>query len=161
MDILAKLKAGRSVTKSIPLGDVLVAMRILTEQDHQEAGWAANAMLDKHDAELNPANADIFESEKFTQLIQRFLIDPDTRKPVFPSADEVRQTLTRDERNALADAYFEFEKEHSPSERTMSEGEFEALLEEVKKKPEMPALSDLSGATLRRLVLSLASQQKS
>jgi hypothetical protein len=164
-DILAKLKAGRSVTKIIVIGDgegsVSAALRILTEQDHQEAGWAANAMLEKHDAELNPANADLFESEKFTELIRRFLIDPETKKPVFASAAEVRETLSRDERNALADDYFDFEKEHSPSDRTMSEADFVALLETVKKKPEMPALNGLSGATLRRLVLSLASQPKS
>lgn len=155
-DILAKLKAGRDFTKTVPVGDVSLGLRILTEQDHQEAGWAANELLDKHEAELNAANADLFESEKATQLIQRFVVDPDTGKPVFPNAAAVRETLSRDQRNTIADRYFDFEKEHSPSERTLSDAEFTALLEDVKKKPDMQRLNDLSGALLKRLVLSLA-----
>lgn len=161
MDILAKLKAGRSVTKTTALGDIKIGLRLLTEQDHQEAGWAANAMLDKHDAELSAANADIFESEKATQLLMRFVIDPDTGRPVFPDAAEVRATLTRDERNALADAYYDFEREYSPTERTMDEAEFMALLTDVKKKPEPTTLNDLSGALLKRLLLALVSPPNS
>jgi hypothetical protein len=154
-DILAKLKAGRSVIKTFPLGDITLGLRILTETDYQEAGWAANALLDTHEAELTVANADLFESEKATQLIMRFVVDPTTRKPVFPSADEVRNTLSRAERNAIADKYYDFEKEYSPSERTMSEEQFAALLEDVKKKPDDQRLNDLSGALLKKLVLSL------
>lgn len=161
MDILAKLKAGSTVTTPIEVRGVPMALRILTEQDHQEAGWAANAMLVQHKAELTTANADIFEAEKFTELIRRFVIDPDTGKPVFPTAGEVRATLSREERNAIADAYYDFEKEHSPSERTMDDAEFAALFEDVKKKPDLQSLNGLSGAMLKRLVLSLASQPTS
>lgn len=155
-DLLSKLKAGRSVIKPFPLGALTLGLRLLVETDYDAAGWAANDLLAKHDAELSPANADLFESEKMTQLLLRFLVDPNTGKPVFTTADEVRDTLTREERIAIADAYFDFEREYSPSERTMSEGEFAQLLDQVKKKPEQHALTGLSGALLRRLVLSLA-----
>ena len=133
-------------------------MRILTERDYQDAGWAANALLDEFKTELKTSNADLFESEKATQLLLRFIVDPDTKKPVFSSAEEVLATLTRADRNFIGTAYFDFEKEHSPSERTMSEREFDALLEEIKKKPGTPRLSGLSGAMLKRLVSSLAAQ---
>lgn len=156
MDTLAKLKAGRSVVKTVTVGDVAIGLRILTEQDRMEAGWAAVAMLDKHETELNVANAELFEAEKAIQLLLRFVVDPDTKKPVFPSADEVRETLAREERNAIGDAYYDFEREYSPSERTMSEADFKALLDDIKKKPDATRLNDLSGAMLKRLLLTLA-----
>lgn len=155
-DILAKLKAGRDFTKTVRIGEVALGLRILTERDHQDAGWAANDLLDERKTELKASNADLFESEKATQLIQRFVVDPATGKPVFPTADDVLDTLSRDQRNEIGAAYFDFEKEYSPSERTMSDAEFAELLEDVKKKPDMQLLTDLSGALLKRLVLSLA-----
>jgi hypothetical protein len=157
-NILDKLKASRDVIKPIVIGDVVLGMRILTERDYQDAGWAANALLDNFKTELKPSNADLFESEKATQLLQRFIVDPDSKKPVFSSAEEVLAALTRSERNYIGAAYFDFEREHSPSERTMSSKEFDELLEEVKKKPETQRLNDLSGAMLKKLVSSLAAQ---
>jgi hypothetical protein len=155
-DLLAKLKAGRAVTKTFPLGELTLVLRLLVESDYQAAGWAANDLLAQHDTELTTANADLFESEKFTQLMLRFLVDPATGKPLFSSADEVRNTLSREERNAVGAAYYDFEREYSPSERTMSEAEFGRLLDDVKKKPDPLALNGLSGALLKKLVLSLA-----
>jgi hypothetical protein len=157
-DILTKLKAGRKFIKPFKLGDVAVGLRILVERDYQEAGWAANALLDEYKTELKVSNADLFESEKATQLIQRFVVDPASGAPVFTSSEEVLDTLSREERNALGAAYFDFEKEHSPSERNMTDVEFSALLEDVKKKPEEQSLKDLSGVLLKKLVLTLAVQ---
>ena len=159
MDLLAKLKAGRDVVKTFKLGDITLGLRILTERDYQEAGWAANALLAEYKTELKSSNADLFESEKATQLIQRFVVDPATRAPVFASAEQVLDILSRDQRNVIGDAYYEFEKEYSPSERTLTDADFTALLEDVKKKPDMPSLNDLSGALLKRLVISLAVPQ--
>ena len=132
-DLLSRLKAGRAVTKTFPLGDLTLGLRLLVESDYQAAGWAANDLLAQHDTELTTANADLFESEKATQLMLRFLVDPATGKPLFSSADEVRNTLSREERNAVGAAYYDFEREYSPSERTMSEAEFGRLLDDVKK----------------------------
>lgn len=161
MDILAKLKASRDVVKTFKLGDVTLGLRILTERDYQEAGWAANTLLDEYKTELKTANADLFESEKATQLIRRFVVDPATKAPVFASAEEVLDTLSRAERNVIGEAYYDFEKEFSPSERTLSDADFAALLDDVKKKPDMQPLNDLSGALLKRLVISLAAQPTS
>ena len=160
-DLLTRLKAGRAFTKTFPLGDLTLGLRLLVETDYQAAGWAANDLLAQHDAELTTANAELFESEKATQLILRFLVDPGTGKPLFSSADEVRNTLSREERNAVGAAYYDFEREYSPSERTMSEAEFGRLLDDVKKKPDPLALNGLSGALLRKLVLSLATPPNS
>lgn len=157
-DLLAKLKAGRKFIKPFKLGNVSLGLRILTERDYQEAGWAANDLLNDQKAELKASNADLFESEKFTQLIHRFVVDPTDGTRVFPEPEDVLDTLSREERNAIGDAYYDFEREYSPSERTMTDAEFTALLADVKKKPDATALSDLSGALLKRLVLTLAAQ---
>jgi hypothetical protein len=159
MNLLEKLKASRDVVKTFKLGDITLGLRILTERDYQEAGWAANALLDEYKTELKVSNADLFEAEKATQLIQRFLVDPVTKAPVFASSEDVLDTLSRNERNVIGEAYYDFEKEYSPSERTLSDADFEKLLEDVKKKPDMPSLNDLSGALLKKLVISLAVQQ--
>jgi hypothetical protein len=156
--LLDKLKASREFVKTVAIGDVVLGMRILTERDYQDAGWAANALLDEFKTELKPSNADLFESEKATQLLQRFIVDPETKKPLFSSAEEVLASLTRSDRNFIGAAYFDFEREYSPSERTMSPKEFDALVEEVKKKPDTPRLNDLSGAMLKKLVSSLAAR---
>lgn len=161
MSILDKIKAGRGVTRTFELGDIKVGLRLLTERDYQDAGWAANDLLNEFKTELKTSNADLFESEKATHLIQRFLIDPDTKEPVFETADQVLDLLTREERAFIGEKYFDFEKEYSPSERTMTDAEFDALLEDVKKKPEPTRLNDLSGALLRRLVITLAAQLSS
>ena len=157
-DLLEKLKAGRTFIKPFKLGDVSLGLRILTERDYQEAGWAANDLLKDHQTELNAANAELFESEKFTQLIHRFVVDPANGTRVFPSAEEVLDTFSREERLAVADAYYDFEKEYSPSERNMTEAEFTAILNDVKKKPDLESLSGLSGVLLKRLVLTLVAQ---
>ena len=156
--ILDKLKASRDVIKTVAIGEVVLGMRVLTERDYQDSGRAANALLDEFKTDLKTSNADLFESEKATQLLLRFIIDPDSKNPVFSSAEEVLATLTRPERNFIGAAYFDFEREHSPSERTMSAKEFDALVEDIKKKPGTPRLKDLSGEMLRRLVSSLAAQ---
>lgn len=161
MDILAKLKASRTTVKPVKLGDIALGLRILTERDYQEAGWAANELLAAHEAELSAANADLFESQKATHLIARFVVDPVTRAPVFASADMVLDLLSRAERNLLGDAYYDFEKEFSPSERTMSDADLTALLEDVKKKPDPTVLNDLSGALLKKLIISLAARPTS
>ena len=158
MNILEKLKAGRDIVKPFKLGEIAMGLRLLTERDYQDAGWAANALLKEYETELKASNADLFESEKATHLIQRFLVDPVTKAPIFETGEEVLDVLTRDERAAIGEAYFDFEREYSPSERTMSTSEFDALIEEVKKKPDLMRLHDFSGATLKKLVTTLAVQ---
>jgi hypothetical protein len=76
---------------------------------------------------------------------------------VFADADEVRETLTRDQRQLISAAYLDFEKEYSPNLSRMSDVEFDALLDEVKKNPSSTRLNDLNTATLKKLITILAS----
>ena len=161
MDIIARLKAGRDALGPVELNGVALGLRVLTEQDYQDAELAADALLIKHGTELGMATSGTFENEKSIQLLAVALIDPETKKPVFTNADQARVTLTRQDKDLLAEKYLEHERTFSPSGRNLTEEEFTALLEDVKKNPWTPRLNDLSGAGLKRLITSLASPPSS
>lgn len=158
-DLLAQLKAGAQAVAKVKLGDIELGLRLLTEQDYMEAQLAVDTEMKLKKLTLDVATADIFEDEKTSQLLLRALVDPTTSQPIAPSAKALREALTRAQRVVLIEAYLAHEKQYSPSERTVTDAEFNALLETVKKTPEMTALNDLSLETLKKLILSLASQQ--
>ena len=160
-DLLERLKLGAQAIAPVRLGDIGLGLRLLTEQDYMAAGMAANAAMKAAGVELSVATADLFEDEKSSQLLALALIDPETRQPVAKSALSLREAITRAQRAELIEHYLEHEKAHSPSGRTLSNEEFSDLLEAVKKTPEMILTSDSSGETLKRLIISLASQPSS
>lgn len=157
MDLLKKLKAGRDAIATVEINGVTLGLRILTDQDYQTAGLAADALLIKHDTELSLSNSELFEAEKSLQLIALAVVDPTTKAQVFPNADTARSTLTRDDKKLITEKYLEHERQFSPSARTMDDAALAGLIEEVKKNPETPRLNDLSGDGLRKLIVSLVS----
>lgn len=157
MNLLDRLKAGRQALRPVKINGVALALRVLTEGDYQLAGLAANSMLLAEGVELGIATADVFEAEKTLQLIALMLVDPATREPVFTSVDQAREVLLRQDKEYLSGEYLEHEKTFSPNGGNMSEAEFAALVDEVKKNPVTTTLNGLSGDQLRRLITSLAS----
>lgn len=157
-DLLARLKAGRTAVKPITINGVEMGLRILTEQDYLEANIATEQAMKSAGLELGMSTAEAFEAEKASQLMARALVDIGTGKQIVLCAKELREAISRNEKVALIDAYLDHEKEFSPSERTMSEAEFSALLEEVKKTPGTPSLNGLSTTLLKRLITCLAFQ---
>ncbi len=156
-ELLNRLKMSRAAIARVTVGEVPFGLRVLTEQDYLEAGFATDAALKAAGVELSVATADLFEDEKASQLLARALVDPNSLQPVAASARELRQALTRNDRAWLADRYLEHEKQFSPSERTLSADELSALVDEVKKNPATPRLNDSSIATLKRLITALVS----
>lgn len=61
------------------------------------------------------------------------VVDPATGEPLFAGAEEARDALSREQKNALTEAYIEHERGFSPAERNMWNAEFGTLLDEVKK----------------------------
>lgn len=157
-DILQKLKESGNARTVVALDGHSIGLRILNDEDYLEADFAVIARMKEKEIEFATESADAFEHEKSTQLLFRALVDPETGKPLSKSVTEIRKSLSREQKAYLINAYLEFEKERSPKEETMEESEFQALLEVVKKKPELTSLSDLNIATLKKLILSLASQ---
>jgi hypothetical protein len=157
-DLLDRLKAGRTAVARKRILDVEFGLRILTEQDYLQAQIATEQAMKSAGMELSVSTAEMFESEKASQLLVRALIDPDSGKPVADSAKALREALSREDKAALVEAYLEHEKSFSPSELTLSEEEFSSLLDEVKKNPLTKRLRDSSSETLRRLITSLVAQ---
>lgn len=157
-ELLERLKAGRAATGSVAVNGVTFGLKLLTEQDYFDAGMAVDAVMRIKEIPLELGTAELFEAEKAAQLICRFLVDPATSTPVCADANEARSAFTRGENAVVVNEYLEFEKAHSPSGRTLTDAEFNALYEEVKKNPSTPRLNDSSSATLKRLITSLASQ---
>lgn len=156
-DLLSRLKAGRSAVGQVVLDGVTFGLRLLTEQDYLEAQIATEAAMKEAGLELSVSTAEAYESEKASQLLVRALIDPLTARPVAPSARALREAMGRDQKAALIEAYLAHEKVYSPSERTLTDAELSALLDEVKKTPATTLSSVSSTDSLRRLVTALVS----
>lgn len=155
-DLLSRLKAGKSAIARVKIGDVEFGLRVLTEQDYLEAGFAAEAAMKAAKVELTISTADLYEDEKASQLLVRALVDPESKKPVTDAARALREAIGRDERSYLTEQYLAHEKEFSPSGRSLSDDDFALLIEDVKKNPETPRLNGLSFAMLKRLITALA-----
>ena len=155
-DILSRLKAGKAAISEVPFGDILLAVRTLTEADRLEAGFAADALWRTRGVEFGVGTADLYESELANQLLLRAVIDPETRQPVFKTAGELRDTLSREQKIKLMEASSVHERAFNPSERNLSEAEFSALLDEVKKNPATIRLDACSFGLLKKLITVLA-----
>lgn len=161
-DLLTRLKAGRSAIRRVNLADdVIVGLRLLTDQDYLEAGVAAEEAMKARKIEVSVSSAELFEHEQTSQFLARAVVDPDTGERLFQTAEALRKALTRSQKSALVAAYLEHEKTYAPSEGNLGEAEFQKLLEAVKKTPETATLNDLSFDTLRRLIVTLAAPPSS
>ncbi len=157
-ELLARLKAGRAAVGQVTVDDVTFGLRLLTDQDYMAANIATEAaMADAGMAPLTVSTSEAYEQEKSSQLLVRALIDPATGKPVAATAQALREATYRDQQTHLINAYLAHEKLYSPSERTLTEDELAAVLEEVKKNPGTMLSSDLSSDTLKRLITALVS----
>ena len=155
-DLLSRLKAGKALVHSVSLNQVQVHLKLLTEQDYMQAGLDVLAYFEQRRIGFSTASAELFEAEKATQLLLLALVDA-AGNPLPISADQLRKTLSRNEKFYLVEQYLELEKRYSPSERTLSEDEFSTLLDTVKKTPQTSNLNDLSFDTLKKLITTLAS----
>ncbi|MEW6562712.1 MAG: hypothetical protein AB1400_05700 [Pseudomonadota bacterium] len=160
-DLLDRLKAGKSAIAPVKVGDVDFGLRVLSEQDYLDAGIAAEAAMKAAGVELSVSTAELFETEKSSQLLLRALVNPADNKTVATTAKDLRAALSREEVAYLIEQYLNHEKTISPSERNLSDDDLMALLEEVKKTPQTPRLNDLSFAMLKRLITISVSQPAS
>lgn len=154
MDILAKLSSSASTRRTVAICGVTLSLRILTERDYAECGFAAHEKFD--DQEISASNVDLFEAEKSNQLLARALLDPATGRPVFKDAAHLAEILIRPVRQELIGEYLDFEQEFSPA--NISDAELSALIDEVKKKPAMIHSLGLGSSLLKKLVHILVEQ---
>lgn len=157
-NFLIRIKQGASNTTQVrwPGREELVTMRVASKQDLSDAHFAAEARFKSREVAVAGHNHLDFEDEKNLQVLYRVLsVDG---KPVATSVDSFRALTTGDEIDALSDAYVVFEREHSPNFEHLTDSQVDALVAELKKKPEEIIGSVSSITTARRLLRTLAAQ---
>ena len=99
--LLDRLKLGTSNIKLVkwPGSDVQVTIRILSQQDIQEAIFATDRLFKSNKIEPSLVTAEEFDNEKQTQVLFRTVRDPeDMEKPICQTVEEFRRSLTREEK---------------------------------------------------------------
>ena len=158
--LLDKLKLGTSNIKLVkwPGSDVQVTLRILSQQDVQEAHFATERLFKSNKIEISMVTADEYTSEKSTQILFRCIRNPENLEtPICNTIEEFRRSITRAERDVLIEEYLGFEAECSPSPDNLSNDEFDKVLSDLKKKPAETLGNITSISTLKKLLLIMAS----
>ena len=159
MSIIDILKAGKKNVKVVkwPGTEEDVGIIVLTEAETQEAQFAAERLFKDENIEVSAVTLGAYQSEANTQILWRALVSPEkktkdgTHERYFKSVDELRGLIRREAKEALVEEYNAFEEECSPSPRTMSVEDLEALLEDVKKNAMNGMPSSIS--TLKQLII--------
>jgi hypothetical protein len=157
-NLLSLLKKGvnaRTVTKW-PGTDYAIELRVLSDQDKQEAAMAVATLYQNAGIKVGLENVDDYEAERTVQILMRAVLDPATHQPLTNDITEFRRLLTSDVAAQLLAEQAEWQRKCSPSPYEMKPEEFDALLLAVKKNAETTLGSVTSIATLKRLVKSLA-----
>ena len=160
-DLLNKLKAGTDNVKIIkwPGTETDVALRILSQRDHQDAAFATERLYKQEKIDISMVTAEEYESEKATQMLYRALRDPQKlEEPVTATITEFRGLLRIEEKRALVAEYLGFEGECSPSPENLSAEEFDKVFTALKKNATETLGNITSTSTLRRLVRTMVDQ---
>lgn len=154
---LEKIKMGKDAKRTVlwPGTDVQVEMRILSRDEIQSAQFAAQELFRKNGIELGFSILDEYQDEVTTQQLYRSLSNPENGTPLASTISQFRQNVTREEISELASAYSEMEEEYSPNHDKMSEDQFKAFYEKLKKKPQEMLSNVSSIAFAKRLVITL------
>lgn len=132
--------------------DVFVGIRVLT---HDEIMRASNIGREKANKSLTNANEDEqikFASREilFNAVVKATNDTECSSEAFFSNAEEVGE-LTLDEINLLLEHYNEVQQKFIPQQDLNSPEEFDALIEDLKKKPQIGM--SLSTYTLRMVLL--------
>lgn len=161
MSLIAKLKAGIDNIKitTWPGTDNAIGIRVLTQAENQAAEFATELLFKAKGIDFTAATVDAYQSEQNTQILARAIVDPETKKPMFKSADELRGLIGHPDVKAdLIEKYNAWQAECSPSIAEMTEEQYEHLFGEVKKNGPS-CLNGLSSRTLSGLITYLAERQ--
>lgn len=154
-----KLKAGTRNERAVPWPGTehKVLLRVLSNQDTLDAAISTDRFFKDSDTAVAFQNIGVYEAERDTQELYRACLDPETKKPVAPSIADFRRLLSTGTRQSLIEEYNRLDEECNPRPLQMTDGEFDALVESLKKKPEETLGKISSSAILKRLCLFLAS----
>lgn len=158
MGILQKLRAGKNNRRAVrvPETDEFVDLCVLSDAEEQEAEFAAESLYTAAGITIAFHNITEFQLEVTTQKLYRALRVIGTDTPIEPDIVTFKKNLTRGQRDFFIDELNAHIEQCNPAMCNMPIAEFDALLEQLKKKPQETILSVLSISTLRKLALYLA-----
>jgi len=160
-DLLQKLKLGTDNVKliDIPGSTQKVALRILSQKDLQQATFNTERLFKAEKIDINMVSANEYDSEKATQILFMSLRDPENLdEPIAKNITEFRSALSKSVKEYIIDEYVTFEKDCNPTPDILSNDEFDKLVSDLKKKPLQINGYSGSTATLKKLIITLASQ---
>lgn len=161
---LASARRGKRELKPGALRDgVGFVWRVLTGTERQEAEAHAYARFAQLGLPHEYRAYASIEDETWYQVLWRALRDPDDPNlPLARDVDELRDLIGDEERDELATAYGDFEEEVNPigAARPISEAEFEAIVEAIKKNDPARGIS-FGSVTLWRCLVSMADRLSS
>lgn len=163
-DLFAVLKAGKTRVKVIkfPGTEEDIGITVLTENEMQEASFAAEALFKSKEIEVKAATVQAYASELNSQMLYRALVNPAKRgadglcERFFKSAEELKSLLNRGVKDILVSEYNAFEDETNPEILNLTDENLALLGETVKKRPDF--LNSLSFRTLSLLTVYLVSR---
>ncbi len=163
MGVLEVLKSTARVKELIDWPDknagIKVVIKTLTEQDFSEAKRETDKLF--KDRKIGAENADAYEAEFETQLLHRAIFDPENEDKPLCSITEFRGLLRPEIKDALAEKLDNLHEENSPDPDKLSDEKYNAVVAEVKKNAEKAVMNISSINTLKRLIVTLASQPPS
>lgn len=160
-DLVTLLKARKRFVKRIPLrtqeGTLDVGLMALNDAEEAEADLATEKHFLPKKQEDIPS--DDWHGERAVQVLCRAIVDPD-KKPAEPclTVGEVRTLLAGSEVGYLLREYNEYCDAVRPSFDNLTKEQYEAIIEEVKKKPDSTIV--LGWHMLAALVSFLVAERK-
>jgi len=165
MNIIDRIKAGcrNNVVVRWPGTDSEITLRVLSKAELHEATFAAHHRFVYSKVSVEAHTIETFKDEETVQILYRALsgVGDETGKPLAASVDKFRANVSSEEISELAQRYEQLQDECSPSMEAMSDEQFDAFLNDLKKKPE-PIISSVSSIDFaRRLLRSLVAPPES
>lgn len=157
--LLDELRHGLAVERVVrwPGSEIEVVLVPLAMAQLQAAEAAAQKRFRELGLELNLYTVDDWHAECNVQVLALALRDPadaTRRRPLFDTADELRERINPDERNELTAHYARLQDSANPDPNSLSADAFTAIDEAIKKK-DVRQLSAFDAATLAGYMLTL------
>ena len=162
--VLERLRAGTDNRREFGWPgkpEVKVAVRLLSASESRKARIAAQKEFNDAGLEIGMHNMADFRAQEAAHGLWVSLIDPISNTPLFRSAEDLRAFCTDDELSALANEYNALCEEYDPRVHEMSDKDAQALLDMLKKTPDLIPGKVQSLSVAWMLLRTLAKKQTS
>lgn len=138
--VLERLRAGTDNRREFGWPgkpEVKVAVRLLSAKETRKARIDAQVEFKEAGLEIGVHNMSDFRAQEAAHGLSVALIEPQTGKSLFRSVEDLRSFCSDDELAALADVYNALCEECDPRVLEMSDDDAHALIELLKKTPDL------------------------